>query len=100
MIGSVHFLNNSLENLFKNLGDNGFYYRGQEFNANVLDLLKKTGFFLITTAIVLKNSKNAYLAKINFVIHWLIVQLMITTMNIFLIFGKLLKWTLWKIIII
>ena len=62
----------------------------------MLDLLKKTGFFLITTAIVLKNSKNAYLAKINFVIHWLIVQLMITTMNIFFDIWKAFKMNTMK----
>ena len=46
-IDNVHFLNNSLDNLVKNLESNDFYHLGQEFNANILDLLeKKKGFFL------------------------------------------------------
>ena len=45
-IDSVHFLNNSLDNLVRNLGENDFYHLCQEFDANVLDLCKKKGFFL------------------------------------------------------
>ena len=45
-IDSVHVLNNSLDNLVENLGKNDFYHLNQEFNTNVLDLLKKKGFFL------------------------------------------------------
>ena len=44
-IDSDHFLNNSLDTLVKNVGNNDFYHRSKEFNANVLDLLKKKGFF-------------------------------------------------------
>ena len=33
---SIHFLNNSLDNLVKNFGEKGFYHLSQEFNANVL----------------------------------------------------------------
>ena len=45
-IDSIHFLNNLLDNLVKNLGENDFNHLSQEFNANVLDLLKKKGFFV------------------------------------------------------
>ena len=40
-INTVNFLNNSSDNLVKNLAKNNFYHLNQEFNANVLDLLKK-----------------------------------------------------------
>ena len=67
-VDSVHFLNNSLDNLVKNLGENDFYHLSPESNATVLDLLEK-GFFPRAIGITLKNSKKAYPAKINFVIH-------------------------------
>ena len=66
---SVHFLINSLDNLIKNLGENDFYLLNQEFNVDLLDLLKQKGFFLMTTRAALKKSKMAYLAKINFFMH-------------------------------
>ena len=44
----------------------------------------------MTIGVVLKNSKKDYPAKINFIIHQLIVQLMIKIMNMFLTFVKLL----------
>ena len=59
-----------LYNYLKNLGRNEFYHLSQEFNANVLDLLKKKGFFFsITTGVTLKNLKKVYLAKISFIKH-------------------------------
>lgn len=88
---SAHFLNNSLGNLVKNLGENYFYHVSWDFNINVLDLVNEKGFYPISSAIVLKNSKKVYLEKIHFLIHWLIVQLVLKTTNMFLMFGKLLK---------
>lgn len=88
---STHFLNNSLGNLVKNLGENYFYHVSWDFNINVLDLVNEKGFYPISSAIVLKNSKKVYLEKIHFLIHWLIVQLVLKTTNMFLMFGKLLK---------
>ena len=41
-INSVQFLNNSLDNLVKNLAENGFYDLSQDFNVNALNL---KGFF-------------------------------------------------------
>ena len=41
IIDSVHLLNNSPDNLVKIFGENDFYQLSQEFNANLLDLLKK-----------------------------------------------------------
>ena len=44
-IDSVHFSNNSIENLAKNLEENDFQNLSEEFNAKVLDLVKKKIFF-------------------------------------------------------
>ena len=44
-IDRVLFLNNSLDNLVKNLKENDFYHLSQELNANVLGFVKKKGFF-------------------------------------------------------
>ena len=62
------FLNNSLDNLVKNLGENDYHViRG--FNADVSGLVKKESFFPIATEIALKNLKKVYLRKTNFIIH-------------------------------
>ena len=45
----------------------------------------------MTTGIAFKNSKKAYPPEINFTIHWLIVQLMIKIMNMFLKAVKMLN---------
>ena len=81
----------------QNVGENYFYQVSQEFNASVPDLLKK-GCFCYDYCDSLENSKKSYLSKINFIIHWIIMQLVIKIINIILMFGNLLKWTLWKII--
>ena len=52
-IDIVHFLNNSLDNLVKNLGKNKFNHLSQEFNAKVLDLLKKKSFKIHIKAIMI-----------------------------------------------
>ena len=67
-IDSVRFLSHSLEILVKNLGENDFYHLSQEFNANVLDSIKKKGFFLMTTEKFLKNLRKVYLAKIKSIV--------------------------------
>ena len=63
---SVHFFNISLDNLIKNLGENDFYLLNQEFNADLLDLLKQKGFFLMTTRTALKKIKDGLLSKDKF----------------------------------
>ena len=39
------FLSSSLDTLFKNLNKDAFKYLSQEFDNNVLDLLKQKGFY-------------------------------------------------------
>ena len=44
-IDSFQFLSSSLDSLVKNLGKNDFKYLRQEFDSNVLDLVKQKGFY-------------------------------------------------------
>ena len=60
-VDSVPFLNDSLKRLVKKMN--------QEFDAELLGLVKKKAFFPITTGIVLKSVRKIYLAKTNFIIR-------------------------------
>ena len=44
-IDSFQFLSSSLDSLIKNLGKDGFKYLSQQFDNNVLDLVKQKGFY-------------------------------------------------------
>ena len=44
-IYSFQFLSSSLDSLVKNLNKKGFKYLSQEFDNNVLDLVKQKGFY-------------------------------------------------------
>ena len=44
-IDSFYFLSSSLDSLVKNLGKDDFKYLSQEFDNNVLDLVKQKGFY-------------------------------------------------------
>ena len=44
-VGSFQFLSSSLYSLDENLGKDGFEYFSQEFDNNVLDLVKQKGFY-------------------------------------------------------
>ena len=46
-IDSFQFLSFSLDSLLKNLNKDDFKYLSQEFNNNVLDLVKQNGFFIL-----------------------------------------------------
>ena len=45
VIDSFELLGSSLDSLVKNLGKNDFKYLSQEFDNNVLDLVKQKGFY-------------------------------------------------------
>ena len=45
LIGSIQFLSSSLGSLVKNSNKDGFKYLSQEFDNNVLDLVKHKGFY-------------------------------------------------------
>ena len=44
-IDSFQFISSSLDSLVKNLGKDDFKYLNQEFDNDVLDLLKQKGFY-------------------------------------------------------
>ena len=44
-IDSSQFLSSSLDSLVKSLGKDDFTYLSQEFNTNILDLVKHKGFY-------------------------------------------------------
>ena len=46
-IYSIPFLNNSQDNLVKNVVEIDFYHLIQEVNAIILDLIQKKGFFFL-----------------------------------------------------
>ena len=73
-IYSIPFLNNSQDNLVKNLVEIEFYHLIQEVNAIILDLIQKKDFFPITTGITFKNLKKAYIINVSLIMHWLIVK--------------------------
>ena len=45
-IESFQFLSSSLDSLVKNLSKYYFKYSSQEFDSNILDLVKREGFYL------------------------------------------------------
>ena len=47
-----------MDNLVKNLVQNEFYHVSEEFEADVLDLTKKKGFFPLNNGVALKNWKR------------------------------------------
>ena len=48
-IDSFQCLSSSLDSLVKNLGNDDFKYLSQEFDNNVLDLVKQKDFILMNT---------------------------------------------------
>ena len=44
-IDSLQFVSSSLDNLVKNLAKDDFKYLSQEFDNNILDLVKNKGFY-------------------------------------------------------
>ena len=57
-IDSIHFSNSTLDNSAKFLGKNDYHHVSQEFDADVLHLVKKKIFFLVTTGTPLKNLRK------------------------------------------
>ena len=86
---SVRFLNNSSGNLVKTLEENEFYHLSQEFNTNVLDLLKKKGFFSYDYWNSFEIFKEGLPSKDKSYDTFLIVKLVLKIINIFLMFRKL-----------
>ena len=67
-IDTFHFLRSSLDSLVKNLGKEDFKYFSQEFDNNVLDIVKKKIFTLMNIRVILKSLKKNCLAKKTFMV--------------------------------
>lgn len=72
----------------RNLEENDFYHLSQEFNANSLDLVKKTVFFLYD---YWDRFVKAYLRELNFISHCLILESLIKIINMFSMYRKFQK---------
>ena len=62
----LHFKNNILGNLVKNIGENDFYHLSQEFNADALDLVSKKELFPYDYRDNFENFKEGLHNKNNF----------------------------------
>ena len=68
LIDRFQFLSSSLDGLVRNLYQDGFKYLIQEFDNNILDLLKKKDFILMNAWTILKSFLKNYLAKQSFIV--------------------------------
>ena len=89
------FLSSSLDSLVKNLSKDGFKYLSQEFDNNVLDLVKQKRFYPYKYISNFEKSKEELPSKEKLYSYltdrknWLNEH--IKNMNMFLMFGKKLK---------
>ena len=91
-IDSFQFLSSSLDSLVKTLVKDGFKYSRQDFNNNVLDLVKQKGFYPYEYMSCLEKFKEKLPSKEKFFIVRLQVnKLVAKNMNMFLRFGTNLK---------
>ena len=91
-IDSLNFLNDSLDNLVKSSSEDEFYNLTEKYKAYM------KVFIPMTAGVTLKILNKVNLAKIIFVIRWLIIQLMMEIMNMLLTFRNDLQWKIWNII--
>ena len=75
----------------KNLGKDGFKYLRQEFDSDVLDLVKQKGFFPYECMNDFEKFKKNCQAKKNFIVRWQVMKLVINSMSMFLKFEMELK---------
>ena len=80
-------LSSSLYSLVKNLSKGDFKYFNQEFGNTITSIW-----------VILKGLKKNCLAKKTFLIPLPIKKLVTKNVNMFLMFGIILKWKRWKII--
>ena len=90
-IESFQFLSSSLDNLVKNLNKDDFKYLSQEFDNNVLDLVKQKGFYPYKYTSDFEKFKEELPSKEKF--HSSLTNRKITgkEYELFLMFGKNLK---------
>ena len=68
-IGSFRFLSSSLDSLIKNLDKDDFKYLSQEFDNNVLDLVKQKGFSTFKYMSDFEIFKEELLSRENFIVR-------------------------------
>ena len=78
VIESSQFLSSPLDSLVKNWAKDDFKYSSQEFDNNVLDLVKQKGSW---SWLLLKSLKNNYQAKKNFIVRSQVTKNMIKVME-------------------
>ena len=69
-IGSFYFLCSSLDSLIKNLGKDYFKHLSQEFDDNILDLVKQKGFYLYEYMSDFEKFKEELSSKERFYNSW------------------------------
>ena len=67
-IDSFQFISPSWDSLVETLNKDNFKYLSQEFDNNVLDLVKRKYFFLMSIWLILKSLKNNYSPKKSFIV--------------------------------
>ena len=85
------FLNSSLDSLVKNLSKDGFKHLSQEFDYNVLNLVKQTGFYPYEYMSDFEKFKEKLPNKKSFIVLSLTEKLITKNTNMFLMFGINLK---------
>ena len=68
-INSFQFLSSSLDSSGKNLGENDFKHLSQEFDGEVLDLVKQKGFYSYKYMLAFKKLIKHCLAKTSFIVY-------------------------------
>ena len=86
-IDSFQFLSSSLDSLIKNLGKDGFNYLSQQFDNNVLDLVKQKGFYPCEYMSDFEKFKEELPSKEKFYSSLTGKRIVTKNMNMFLKFG-------------
>ena len=77
--------------MVKNLSQNDFKYLSQEFDNNVLDLVKQKGFYSYEYMSNFEKFKEKLSSKEKFCSSLTVKKLLTNNMNMFLMFGNNLK---------
>ena len=109
-IDSFQFISPSWDSLVKTLNKDNFKYLSQEFDNNVLDLVKRKYFFLMSIWLILKSLKNNYSPKKSFIVCLLTEKLLTKNKSMLLMFITVrlsqlvlkvwrfvISWCVWKI---
>ena len=109
-IDSFQFISPSWDSLVKTLNKDNFKYLSQEFDNNVLDLVKRKYFFLMSIWLIFKSLKNNYSPKKSFIVCLLTEKLLTKNKSMLLTFITVrlsqlvlkvwrfvISWCVWKI---